>query len=142
MNRADSFRIFLATMTISYFIITNLYINEFISQLSVVKASPPIGKAELIIMTLIFYLGSCLFILDTLYDVANSDYPIKGYSSYTYDMFKSQENSSQIFGIIADKYEAIYDYDQGFERVQKEEILFGDSVSYLDYNVKLNYLNG
>ncbi len=58
-----------------------------------------------------------------------------------YDLFRSQENTSDVFRMIADKYEAIYDYDQGFERVLKGEILFGDTDSYMDYSVKLNYLN-
>ena len=73
--------------------------------------------------------------------MAESAYPIRGFSSFMYHEFRSLENTSHLFKIFADKYQAIDNFDHGFEGVIKEEALFGDSKLYMDYQVKLNYLN-
>lgn len=56
-------------------------------------------------------------------------------------MFRARENASEVFRMIADKYGAFYNFTEGYESVLNGEMILGESAAYLDFNVKLNYMN-
>ena len=74
-------------------------------------------------------------------DIAESPYPIESYSTPMKDLFASHENTSELLKTMGGKYGVFYDYKEAYGKVLSGEIILGESVLFLDYNIKMYYLN-